>query len=173
MDDDAALVEAVLQGRTDAFGDLVTRHAPAVFRLIRAAVRQAADAEDLAQEAFLAAYRSLERLREPRRFRAYLLGIAARKAADHLRRKPRRPLPLEGEPVAPEPAPDRAPLLAAVARVVAGLPPEARLVFALRHHEGLSCVQIAELLDEPAGTVYSRLSRAHATIRKAVEVIDR
>jgi DNA-directed RNA polymerase specialized sigma24 family protein len=61
-------------------------------------------------------------------------------------------------------------LLVVVRQVVDAMPDEARLVFALRHHEGLSCVQIASLLDRPEGTIYSRLSRIHAAIRRAAEV---
>ena len=49
---------------------------------------------------------------------------------------------------------------------------DARLIFALRHHEGLSCVQIARLLDKPEGTIYSKISRVHATIREALEVSE-
>ena len=172
--EDSDLVEAVRAGRTELFADLVDRHAPAVFRVVRASVSHEADAEDIAQEVFLASYRGLPRLREPARFRAHLLSIAARKVVDHLRRKLRReaPLPLRGDPPA-RPAGCPLSIPAAVEQVVDALPPQARLVFALRHHEGLSCVQIARLLELKEGTVYSRLSRIHAAIRRAVEVKDR
>lgn len=169
--DDAALVEAVRNGRGERFAELVDRHAAAVFRIVRAAVRQEADAEDLAQETFLSAYKSLPRLRDPRRFRAHLLVIAARKATDYLRRKGRRgiPAPLTEEPPA-RPPNRRVAQLARVEAAVAALPPESRLVFALRHHEGLACTQIAKMLEVPEGTVYSRLSRTHAEIRRALGV---
>ncbi len=167
--DDADLVEAIRAGRRGLFAELVDRHAATVFRLVRAGVNQNMDAEDLAQETFLAAYRGLARLKEPARFRAWLLTIASRKVADHLRKKSRRGrlLPLDEEPIAPVPD-DRADRLAAIERVINRLAPAARLVFALRHHEGLSCRQIARMLDLPEGTVYSRLSRAHETIRGAL-----
>ncbi|MHC4340875.1 MAG: RNA polymerase sigma factor [Planctomycetota bacterium] len=170
--DDRALVEAVRAGRTELFARLVDRHAAAVFRLIRAAIRQEADAEDIAQEVFLASFAALGRLRDPGRFRAHLLSITARKVADHLRRKQMRAAQsLQEEPAAPPPNESRE-LVAAVERELAKLPPEARLIFALRHHEGLSCVQIARILDLPQGTVYSRISRTHAAIRRAVEVSE-
>jgi RNA polymerase sigma-70 factor (ECF subfamily) len=168
--DDRELVEAVRAGRTELFAGLVDRHAAAVFRLIRAAIRHEADAEDIAQEVFLASFLGLGRLRDPGRFRAHLLSIAARRVADHLRRKLRRTSSsLQEEPAAPPPKESRE-LLAAVERELQKLPPEARLIFALRHHEGLSCVQIARMLELPHGTVYSRISRTHAAIRRAVEV---
>ena len=170
--DDGAIVRAVLAGSPDAYGALVDRHAAAVFRIVRSAVRQQADAEDVAQEVFLAAFRSLDRLREPDRFRTWLLGIAARKAADCIRRRKRRAafLPLDGDVPAPAPAPPPPAPADAIEAVVEGLPDGWRLVFALRHHEGYSCVRIARLLEIPEGTVYSRLSRVHAAIRKALEV---
>lgn len=173
--DDGEIVGAVLAGRTELFAELVDRHAAAVFRLVRAAVRQEADAEDLAQEVFLASYRALPRLREPARFRAHLLAIATRKVADYVRRRGRRaqPRPLLEEPAAPESPPRTGDKLAAVEAVVDRLDARARLIFALRHHEGLPCRQIARLLEVAEGTIYSRLSRIHAAIRKAVEVAER
>ncbi|MHC4960241.1 MAG: RNA polymerase sigma factor [Planctomycetota bacterium] len=174
--DDRALVLAIRAGRTELFAELVRRHAPAVFRIVRAAIRHGADAEDVAQETFLAAYRALDRLRDPRRFRALLVTIASRKVVDHLRRNktrarfvelseepPATPAPIEGE---------AAELWAKVEGVVARLDPSSRLIFALRHHEGLSCVQIARQLDLKDGTVYSRISRMHAEIRRVLEVAE-
>jgi len=166
--DDGAVVRQVLEGRTELFSELVDRHASGVFRLVRSAIGNPADADDVAQEVFLAAYRALARLRDPARFRSFLLTITARKIADHFRH--RRPVAsLDEEPAAPEAARPSS-LLGVVEDVVARLSPRARLIFALRHHEGLSCVQIAHLLDVPRGTVYSRLSRIHAAIRRAAEV---
>lgn len=174
MRDDGEIVRAVVQGRTELFAELVDRHAAAVFRLVRAAVCQQADAEDIAQEVFLASYRALGRLREPSRFRAHLLAIAARKVADYIRRRRRRaePQPLVEEPAAPA-APAPSSKVAAVEAVVDRLDARSRLVFALRHHEGLPCRRIARLLDVAEGTIYSRLSRIHAAIRRAVEVAER
>ena len=174
MRDDGEIVRAVIGGRTELFAELVDRHAATVFRLVRAAVRQEADAEDIAQEVFLASYRALGRLREPSRFRSHLLAIATRKIADYIRRRRRRaePQPLLEEPAAPA-LPSRSSKMAAVDAVVDRLDARARLVFALRHHEGLPCRQIARLLEVAEGTIYSRLSRIHAAIRKAVEFAER
>ena len=170
---DADVVRAVLAGRTELFRELVDRHAPGVFRIVRSVARQAADAEDLAQDVFLSSYKNLARLRDPARFRAHLMVIAARKAADFIRRRRPAALPLVEEPAARESSSGRtATLVAAVEGVVQTLPEESRLVFALRHHEGLSCKQIAELLDVSATTIYTRLSRLHARIRARVKVAE-
>ena len=63
-------------------------------------------------------------------------------------------------------------LVAAVEQVVGRLDADARLIFALRHHEGLSCAQIARILDLSKGTVYTRVSRIHNVIRRAMEVAE-
>ena len=169
--DDGAIITAILEGRTDRFAELVDRHAPAVFRLIRAAIRNRADVEDIAQEVFVAAFRSLGRIEDRARFRAYLLSIASRRIADVFRRKKRRgeTLSLDHEPPAPDVSAGHD-VMEAVESVVSRLPAEARLIFALRHHEGLSCRKIGELINTPSGTVYSRLSRVHSAIRRALEV---
>jgi len=169
--DDRRLVEEVRLGSVDCFRTLVERHAAAVFRIARATVRRSADAEDLAQEIFVAAYEGLPRLRDPSRFRPYLLSIAARRAADHLRRRRPEPAALAEEPPAREADP-RDGRLDSLESAVEALDGPTRLLFALRHHEGLSCVRIARLLGEPVGTVYSRLSRAHARLRAAMGVRD-
>ena len=57
-------------GRGELYRELVDRHAPAVFRIVRATVKQEADAEDTAQDVFLTAFRKLATLREPARFRS-------------------------------------------------------------------------------------------------------
>jgi RNA polymerase sigma-70 factor (ECF subfamily) len=171
--DDRALVLAIRAGRTELFAELIRRHAPAVFRIVRAAIRHGADAEDVAQEVFLAAYRAVDRLRDPARFRALLVTIASRKVIDHLRRNKTRErfVELAEEPHAPEDG-EAAELWRKVEGVVATLDPRSRLIFALRHHEGLSCVQIARRLDLKEGTVYSRISRMHAEIRRVLEVAE-
>ena len=171
--DDSRVIAAIRAGRTEMFAALVEKYAGSVFRIVRSAIRHEADAEDLAQEVFLASFNSLDRLRDPGRFRAHLVAIASRKVIDHLRRKKvrSRVQELSEEPVAPAPDSGRTAELAdAVGRVVDGMDDESRLYFSLRHHEGLSCVQIARLLDKPEGTVYSRISRIHAAIRRAMEI---
>lgn len=171
--DDARVIAAIRAGRTELFSELVDKYAAAVFRIVRSAIRCEADAEDVAQEVFLASYRGLDRLRDPRRFRAHLVSIASRKVVDFLRRKKVRSriVELSEEPPAPERVRARD-LAAAVEETVSRMDEEARLIFALRHHEGLSCVQIARLLDKPEGTIYGRISRVHAAIREALEVSE-
>ena len=74
--DDAQCVHRCIQGDADAFAELVRRYQHAVYGLALSYVHSFADAEDLAQEAFIAAYQNLHRLREPARFAPWLKTIA-------------------------------------------------------------------------------------------------
>ena len=175
MMDDARVIGAILAGRTELYAELVDKYAGSVFRIVRSALRQDADVEDVAQEVFLAGYRSLGRLRDPRRFRAHLVSIASRKVIDFLRRQKVRSRvgELADDPPDLRPAHETVQdTLAAVEGIVGRMGDESRLIFALRHQEGLSCVQIARLLDKPEGTVYSRISRIHAAIRQSLEIAE-
>jgi RNA polymerase sigma factor (sigma-70 family) len=83
---DAELVARARQGDTAAFGELVDRHRAAVYRAAHAALGSASDAEDVAQEAFLAAYRKMDTYRGEASFKTWLLTIAWRRAISRRRR---------------------------------------------------------------------------------------
>ena len=86
---DAERVQAVLAGDRSAFGDLYDRHARWVRAVLYDATRDLTQAQDLAQEVFLRAYRNLGDLRDPRRFGSWLMGIARYAAQEWRRRKSR------------------------------------------------------------------------------------
>ena len=83
---DAELVARARQGDTAAFGELVERHRAAVYRAAQAAVGSASEAEDVAQETFLAAYRKMATYRAEASFKTWLLTIAWRRALARRRR---------------------------------------------------------------------------------------
>ena len=86
---DAELVARARQGDTAAFGELVDRHRAAVYRAAHAALGSANEAEDVAQEAFLAAYRKMDSYRGEASFKTWLLKIAWRQALTRRRLKDR------------------------------------------------------------------------------------
>jgi len=90
--DDAALVAEVLNGNQDAFGKLVARYQSAVCGLAYSACGNISHSEDLAQEAFIIAWRKLGELEEPAKFRSWLYGIARNVANNTSRRQTRNPL---------------------------------------------------------------------------------
>jgi RNA polymerase sigma-70 factor (ECF subfamily) len=173
--DDLEAIRAVLAGEEDAFRRLVDKYSPSIFNLAYRMTGDPADAEDLAQEAFLQAFSKLADFRVGSRFHPWLYTIALNLCRNHLRRKAIvRWLPLYSERDGEAPAnldpPDRAlnPEQALLdqegdrrlAAAIAALPVKYREVFILRQSEGLSYEEIAQVTGLPMGTVEVRLYRA-------------
>ncbi len=130
---------------------------PRAFRAAYLVVHDAAAAEDIAQEAFLAAVRSLDRFDRRRPFGPWLHRIVVNRAIDHARaRALRAETELDDVHAAPAAA---APLDGDLLAALGALSPEQRGVIVLRHLLGYTPGEIARLLDLPRGTVNSRLRR--------------
>src|SRR4051794_36138367 len=158
---DAALVAAAQRGSHDAVAELFRRHWPRVHRAAYLVVHDAAAAEDIAQEAFVAAIRALDRFDRARPFAPWLHRIAVNRSIDFARaREGRReaaglPVPDRGTPAAGAADRPSDEILAALA----ALAPEQRAVVVLRHLLGFTPGEVARALDLPRGTVNSRLRR--------------
>jgi RNA polymerase sigma-70 factor (ECF subfamily) len=179
---DAALIERARGGDLSAFNQLVARHERAVFNVALRYMRSREQAEDVTQEAFLRAWRSLDSFRNDagEGFRAWLLRIAANRALDVLRAKSRRPADsldrrLDDEESAWEPeGRDEAPLDFAVRedlgtrleQVLGHIHPDQRLVIILSDIHGHAYDEIAEIAGVPIGTVKSRINRGRARLRE-------
>jgi RNA polymerase sigma factor (sigma-70 family) len=165
--DDAALVLAARAGSRDAFAALVERHYALLVACCRRALRDPADAADVAQEAVVLALLGLERLRRPEAFGPWLVGIGLNLA----RRVGPAALPLEalGEPAADGPGPaELAEASLAAERVraaIAELPPGQRDAVTLFYLAGLSAPEVAAELASTHGAVKTRLHKARATLR--------
>ena len=166
--DDRALVEAVLAGDRDRFSALVQRETPTVYRACLRILGQRHDAEDVTQEAFIAAFRSMRGYRGEGSFRAWVLRIATRLAFRRLgQRRPTSPL---DDAVTGRIADDRAnePATAvmrterrvAVRDAVAALPDHYREVVALRFFADLPLAEISHITGRPLNTVKTHLRRA-------------
>lgn len=165
-DDEARLVRRARDGDGDAFAELYRRHFGAVYRVAYLVCQDAAAAEDIAQEAFLAAVRNLDRFEPGRPVRPWLARIASNRAIDWMRARNRRAESALEEAPAPEAgtmAPDEVPAL------IARLPAEQRQVVALRFVLDLTPGEIAVLLDLPRGTVNSRLRRGLDALGASLE----
>lgn len=160
-------------GDASAFEELVRMYEAPVYRLaLRMCGGRAEDAQEVAQEAFLAAWRGLPRFRGQCRFSSWLSKLTANAAVDHLRREKRRPaaVPLEnaGEPAdphTPQEELERRELHRAVQQALDRLTPEHREVLLLRQMQGLSYQEIGAALSLEEGTVKSRISRAKRQLR--------
>ena len=144
------------------FEERLAECGPLAYRVARGVLRNNADAEDVAQEALLRAYRRFERLRDHGRFRAWLVRIAFRLAIDRVRSSKRREV-RETLWSATWPRPSTEDLAATsefqahLDRAMEELPEKHRLVLLLGAIEGHSLDEVAEMLSLPVGTVKSRL----------------
>jgi RNA polymerase sigma-70 factor (ECF subfamily) len=156
---DRALVRAAQRGDARALEALFRRHWGMAHRAAYLVVHDAAAAEDIAQEAFLAAVRALDRFDRRRPFAPWLHRIVVNRAIDHARARALRREEWGADPTDsgvedPEPG-----VQDAVVAVLATLPADQRAVVVLRHLLEYTPGEIAELLDLPRGTVNSRLRR--------------
>ena len=169
------LVRRVQAGDAEAFEDLVRAHEKTVYNLALRMTGNPQDAEDMAQEAFLKAYRSLPDFRGESKFSVWLYRITANVCLDFLRRKRRADAisltveddegdevqwEIPDERVLPERELERKLTRDAVRRGLAALPEEQREILLLREIRGLSYEEIGEILDLEPGTVKSRIFRA-------------
>ena len=162
-------------GDRSAFGEIVDRYADDLFRLAFSLLGNAADAEDVLQETFLAAFRRRRTFEGRSSVRTWLVGILVRQTARHHRYwRLRRALSLEGLPEAVLAAFGRQKDAGAmsghetgmdVESMLGALSPEHREALVLREVEGLSYKEISEVLDVPIGTVESRLFRARRDLK--------
>ena len=143
---------------------LFEAHWPRAYRAAYLVVHDAALAEDIAQEAFLAAVRNLDHFDRRRPFGPWLHRIAVNRAIDAARARALRRESELGESAAETEGPE--PVDRTVLAALAELPPEQRAVIVLRHLLGHTPAEIARLLDLPRGTVNSRLRRGLDAMRE-------
>ena len=176
---ETAVVRAAQAGDEAAFGTIVRSYQRAVYRVAYGFTRNAADADDLAQETFLRAWRSLGSFRAGEPLYPWLARIATNLAISLHRRRRRRPEqsiePLveagmqwgvEDDPADHVARRERDERLEAA---LAGLSEDHRAVLVLRAVEDLSYAEIATVLGVPPGTVMSRLARARTELKKRLE----
>jgi RNA polymerase sigma-70 factor, ECF subfamily len=174
--DPPGLLERLRAGDARAFEELVIGYQHRVFGVALRMLGSRAEAEEIAQEVFLRAYRAIREFRGEARLGTWLYGIAARLCLNRLA-SPDRRLARGDEALADVAAPtpdaagaaERAELDAALRAAIAELPEDRRLVLVLRDVEGLSYDEIAETLAIDPGTVRSRLHRARLQLKEKLE----
>ncbi|MEE8191228.1 MAG: RNA polymerase sigma factor [Gemmatimonadales bacterium] len=171
---DAELAALAQAGDRDAFGELVRRHAAQARRVARAILGDPDEADDAAQDGFLAALRHLGRYDPARPFGPWLLRIVANAASDRQRRrKVRRAEPLSPRMHDAEPGPDtvtdRSSFRQAVLAALERLPERQRIATVLFDVEGYSHKEISEVLGVPIGTVRSDVFHARRTLRTELD----
>jgi RNA polymerase sigma-70 factor (ECF subfamily) len=178
-DSDQTLVERVQQGDRTAFNVLVLRYQHRVLKLVNRFASDAAEAEDITQEAFIKAYRALPSFRGESAFYTWLYRIAINTAKNTIVSNRRRPVDYDLDLQDPEQYERQARLKdvetpegmllteeirQTVSRAIDNLPEDLKTAIVLREIEGLSYEEIAEVMECPVGTVRSRIFRAREAI---------
>ena len=181
---DEQLVERVQRGDKNAFNLLVKKYQHKVVNLVARYVKNPGDVPDVAQEAFIKAYRALPTFRGESAFYTWLYRIAVNTAKNYLTSQGRRPPSSDveadeaeyyggGEALQEVATPENLALTDEIKRTVftaiEALPEDLRTAITLREMEGLSYEEIAEIMDCPVGTVRSRIFRAREAIDKKLQ----
>jgi RNA polymerase sigma-70 factor (ECF subfamily) len=175
MDPEAAsdedLLRAHLDGNERAYQTLMTRHEERIFSLALRMTGDRGDALDATQEAFISAFRRASRFRGESSFATWLYRIGINSCKDVLRRRQRRPDPVEemGDMPAPDRVEDQAISRVDVSRALNALSEEYREAVTMYDIAGFTYEEIARELEVPVGTVKSRISRGRQQLAATLE----
>jgi RNA polymerase sigma-70 factor (ECF subfamily) len=184
---DLVLVKRVQRGDKTAFDLLVRKYQHKVVKLVLRYVRNPAEAEDIAQEAFIKAYRALPQFRGDSAFYTWMYRIAINTAKNSLASRDRSPIAYDLDLTDPEGShsvqtklqdPDTPEGMALTEEIrgivnsaIEGLPEELKTAIVLRELDGLSYEEIAAAMECPVGTVRSRIFRAREAIDKRLREV--
>ena len=184
---DLVLVKRVQRGDKTAFDLLVRKYQHKVVKLVLRYVRNPAEAEDIAQEAFIKAYRALPQFRGDSAFYTWMYRIAINTAKNSLASRDRSPIAYDQDLTDPEEShsvqtklqdPDTPEGMALTEEIrgivnsaIEGLPEELKTAIVLRELDGLSYEEIAAAMECPVGTVRSRIFRAREAIDKRLREV--
>ena len=173
LESDEALVTLACGGDREAFCSLVRHYEQPVLAMAAGILGSYHDARDIAQDAFLTAYRNLNRLRNRQRFGAWVLQIARRAALRARRHRARQSC----RQISPDlsdcrPGPGESEASAQATAMIARLPRHEQVVLSLRYVAGLPVADIARATGRPVGTVTKQLSRAVNRLRSCLKGMD-
>ena len=182
MDDEEVFIAQAQKGDVSAYNRLVIHYQSLVYNVVYRIMNEPQGAEDMTQEAFISAYKALNRFRGGN-FKAWLLRIATNACYDELRRHKRRPQSsldeltednesysfLRSPEEGPEAQAQRVEMMHAIEHCLDDLPDDQRITAVLRDVEGYDYSEIAEITASSLGTVKSRLSRARTKLRDCLQ----
>ena len=181
--DDAQLVARSLKQDHEAFGQLIDRHASSIVNLAYRMVGNRAEAEDLAQEAFLTAFKALSTFRADSKFSTWLYRIAANKCKDWLRAKRpgQGPYDVDADEVldlyvaeerTPEELLSQQQVGQELEQAIQRLPPLYREAFVLKHVEGLSYEEMEEILGVSGDTLKMRVYKGRLQLSRDLTALN-
>lgn len=168
---DGEVVARVLAGDREAFRILVRRHQDMLFGHALRMTGHGDVAADLVQASLIKAYTNLDRCQNPERFGAWAFRIVANRSKDYLKNVRRRDVALDAAPPTPgedDPERDleREELRTRLEAALGRLPPEQREAFVMKHEEGRSYEEMADLLEVSVGALKMRVHRAREALMK-------
>lgn len=181
---DEILVERVKRGDRKAFDALVLKYQGRILNLISRFVHDPSDASDVAQEAFIKAYRALPKFRGDSAFYTWIYRIAVNTAKNYLAARARQPFDAasdfdemeqigQSDTLKEQTTPERLlltrELQETIIRAIEGLPADLRSAITLREIDGMSYEEIASVMACPVGTVRSRIFRAREAVDKQLK----
>lgn len=185
--EDVELIRRCLANDQAAYGQLLARYRRQVLALVWRMVSNREEAQDLAQEAFIRAFRSLHTFDPSRSFAAWLFRITTNLCVDHYRKRKldtvslvqasgpdreERTLEIRSETAGPDEVYADRQHAERLDQLVKSLPAPYRIVVLLRHQSDMAYEEIAEALNLPLGTIKARLHRAHKMLREKLERIN-
>lgn len=162
-----SLAALASKGDKNAFGTLIRAHEACLYRIAKTVVHSDEDCADAIQEAVLKAYRSIRSLREPKYFKTWLIRILINECRTLLRKK-KKTVPFAELQHTPTESDDYGHI--EMIDIVNHLEEDLQVVVTLFYIEDLPLKEIAELLDQPVGTIKSRLYRARWTLAKLLHI---
>lgn len=190
--DDRKLATLAAEGREGAYAELLSRYERPVFSLVYRMVRDRTLAEDLAQEAFIRAFNAIDTYDPSYKFSSWIFKIANNHTIDHLRKRKLDTVSIHGSPHArteeeeeqskvvlesaeenPEKYVESRELGSQIEHAIGQLRPDYRTAILLRHVEGHSYDEIAEIMDVPLGTVKTYLHRARGELKELLADVER
>lgn len=181
---DEDLIDSVLDGTERHFDVLIERWQKPLYNFIYRFLNSEEEAREVCQDAFLNAYRNLEKFKRESKFSSWLFKIAINRASTVLRKRKRwskffDPMP-EGvqyadsaaEEQSIETALEKEQVYERLRRAISKLPPEQRTVLLLKEYEGMKFHEISRMLDCPLSTVKSRMYYALDGLRKAMKLVE-
>ncbi|MCD6217163.1 sigma-70 family RNA polymerase sigma factor [bacterium] len=175
LDEDFELIRRVQSGDPDSFEPLVEKYQSFVFGIIRSVIHETSDDEDLAQEAFIQAFRGMSKFRFNAKFKTWLYRVTVNVCLNHLRNLKRTKLQddeIDFKAIADKsPTPDRthekSEMANVLGRIIKTLPVKYGSILHLHYYEDMPYEEISEMTGMPLGTVKSHLHRAKEKVRHA------
>jgi len=171
---DSSVVAQVLDGDAEAFGIIIRRYEPGLLRFAARMLGSADAAADAVAESLVRAYRHLAQCRDPEHLKSWLYRITGNRCRSHIGRRHMSDIALDDAPPLADPVDtwavlERSEQVALVERALAGLQPEKREAFVLKHVEGLSYEEMADVTGARIPTLKMRVHRAREALLLALK----